>query len=217
MSMPSFTTAARTWSEPTRFALGLLLSFSLSLSAAWFWGQALVEVTLSVAHQLILWLDDRFGILILGIDHTHQDTVIRLRANLAKIVVVGGQVIFPVANGWLEVTTTVGAVLQPLVIATGLAGAWPGRMVIRSLRVAVAAMLGIAFLLIDLPVALHAYVWDMFQTYYDPHGFSPLLVWHQFMHAGGRLGIGVLIGMAAVVFGPWMAKRCRWAIGSKSG
>lgn len=205
--MPSFTAAARTWPEPARFALGLLLSFGLSLSAAWFWGQALVEATLPVAHQLILWLDDSFAILLLGIDHTHQDTVIRLRVNLAKIVVIGGQVSFPDARGWLEVTTTVGAMLQPLVIAIGLAGAWPGRIGARSLRVAAAVTFGIIFLLIDLPVTLYAYVWDMFQAHYDPQGFSPLLTWHQFMHAGGRLGIGVLTGVAAVALGSQRVQR----------
>lgn len=217
MSIPSCTAAARAWPEPARFAFGLLLAFSLSLGAAWLWGQALVEATLPLARQIILWLDDSFTVLVLGIDHTQQDTVIRLRTNLVKAVVVGGQATFPDARGWLEVSTTVGAMLQPLVIATGLAGAWPGRMATRSLRVAVAAALGAAFLLIDLPVTLHAYTWDMFHAHYDPQGFSPLLAWHEFMQAGGRLGMGVLIGISAAGTGSWLASdtagerpRYRW-------
>lgn len=111
-------TAATTWPEPARFALGLLLAFGLSLGAAWLWGQALVEATLPLARPILLWLDDSFTVLALGIDHTHQDTVIRLRVNLIKVVIVGGQATFPDARGRLEVTTTVGAMLQPLVIDT---------------------------------------------------------------------------------------------------
>jgi len=196
--MPSFTAAAPTRPEPARFALGLLLSFGLSLGAAWFWGRALVEATLPLVQLLILWLDDRFAVLALGIDHAQQDTVIRLRVNLVKLVFVGGQATYPDARGWLEVTTTVGAMLQPLVIAIGLAGAWPGRITTCSLRVIAATMLGVAFLLIDLPLTLLAYIWDMFHAHYDPQGFSPLLAWHEFMLAGGRLGMGVLFGMLAV-------------------
>lgn len=217
MSMPSFTTPARAWPEPARFALGLLLSFGLSLGAAWLWGRELVEATLPVVQQLILWLDDRFAVLMLGIDHTHQDTVVRLRVNLVRLVLVGGQATYPDARGWLEVTTTVGAMLQPPVIAIGLAGAWSGRIAIRSLRVAVAATLGVAFLLIDLPVTLYAYIWDMFHAHYDPQGFSPLLVWHEFMHAGGRLGMGVLLGILAAGTGSWLAGRYRRASAPKPG
>lgn len=217
MSMPSFTAPARAWPESARFALGLLLSFGLGLSAAWLWGRTLVEATLPVVQQLILWLDDRFAILRLGIDHTHQDTVILLRVNLVKLVFVGGQATYPDARDWLEVTTTVGAMLQPPVIAIGLAGAWPGRIAARCLRVAIAAMLGAAFLLIDLPVTLHAYIWDMFHAHYDPQGFSPLLAWHEFMHAGGRLGMGVLFGISAAGIGSWLAERYRRASATKPG
>lgn len=199
-----FTTAAQT--KPARFGLGLLLSFGLSLCAAWLWGQALLEAALPLTQPLILWLDDRFAVLALGIDHAQQDTVIRLRVNLAKLVFIGGRATFPDARGWLEVTTTLGAMLQPLVIAIGLAGAWPGRIATRLLRAATGAALGVAFLLIDLPLTLHAYIWDMFHARYDPQAFSPLLAWHKFMQAGGRLGIGVLIGMLGVALGSRMGQ-----------
>lgn len=146
-------------------------------------------------------------ILALGIDHNHQDTVIRLRVNSMAMIVIGGQFAIPEPGEWLEATTTVGAMLQPLMIAVGLAGAAPGRATIRLIRGALAIALGMVFLLVDLPVTLHAYVWDMYRDYYDPARFSALLIWHEFMHAGGRLGVGVLIGISAAVFGSWLAER----------
>ena len=217
MSISSSTLAGPTRADSTRFALGLLLSFGISLSLAWFWGRELIEATLPLIRELIFWLDDRFVVLALGIDHNQQDTVIRLRVNATAMIVIGGQFAIPEPGEWLEVTTTVGAMLQPLVIAAGLAGAAPGRATTRLVRGALAIALGMVFLLIDLPVTLHAYVWDMYRDYYDPARFSPLLIWHEFMHAGGRLGVGVLIGISAAVFGSWLAERYRWVSAPKPG
>lgn len=207
MSIFSSSLIAPTRPDSARFALGLLLSFGISLSFAWFWERELIEATLPLIRALILWLDDRFVILALGIDHNIQDTVVRLRVNATAIIVIGGQLAMPKPGEWLEVTTTVGAMLQPLVIAAGLAGAWPGRIAIRIIRVALALVLGMVFLLIDLPLTLHAYVWDMYRDYYDPQRISPLLIWHELMHAGGRLGMGVLMGIFAAIFGSWFEQR----------
>lgn len=207
MSIFSSSLTAPTRPDSARYALGLLLSFGISLSFAWFWGRELVEAVLPLIRELILWLDDRFAILALGIDRIHQDTVVRLRVDATAIIVIGGQLAMPRPGEWIEVTTTVGAMLQPLVIAVGLAGAWPGRNATRIIRVTLALVLGIVFLLIDLPITLHAYVWDMYRDSYDPELFSPLLIWHEFMHAGGRLGIGVLMGIFAAIFGSWIEQR----------
>lgn len=207
MSIFSSSLIAPTRPDSARFALGLLLSFGISLSFAWFWERELIEATLPLIRALILWLDDRFVILALGIDHNIQDTVVRLRVNATAIIVIGGQLAMPKPGEWLEVTTTVGAMLQPLVIAAGLAGAWPERIAIRIIRVALALVLGMVFLLIDLPLTLHAYVWDMYRDYYDPQRISPLLIWHELMHAGGRLGVGVLMGIFAAIFGSWFEQR----------
>jgi hypothetical protein len=58
-------------------------------------------------------------------------------------------------------------------------------------------LLAFGFLLLDLPLTLHAYVWDIFIDNLEPERFSPLMSWHEFLHAGGRLGVGLILGMAA--------------------
>ena len=196
--MPSSTVATLAWPSPGRFALALIVSFTLTLVLAWAWGQMLVTSLLPTTHALLGWIDDRFDILFLGIDHDRQDTVVRLRVNVATLFVMGGQVIAPQPNGWLEVTTTIGAMLQPLVIAPAIAGALPGRPAVRLMRSVIAILLALGFLVIDLPLTLYAYVWDMLIDSLAPNGFSPLLAWHQFLHAGGRLGMGVLLGLLAI-------------------
>ena len=190
-----FSTAA-VWPSPGRFALALILGFALTLVVAWVWGTALIEAILPATRIGLGWIDDRFGILFLGVEHNWQDTVVRLRVTPTAMFVMGGQVIEPQPQGWLEVTTTTGAMLQPLVIAPAIAFALPGAMHTRILAFALAALLAFGFLLIDLPLTLHAYVWDMFIDNLDPNRYSPLMVWHEFLHAGGRLGIAVMLGVA---------------------
>jgi hypothetical protein len=166
--------------------------------AAALWGAGLIDALLPVAAKLILWLDERFAILLLSIDHTTQDTVVRLRVSLTQIVTVGGVPTRPDPRGWLEVTTTTGAMLQSLVIACTLATGWPAQWRVRLARLMLAAALGLVFLMVDLPVTLHAYVWDMFVYHYDPQVFSPLLAWHEAMQQGGRPGVGILIGVIVI-------------------
>jgi hypothetical protein len=143
------------------------------------------------------WIDDRFGILALDVERNWQDTVVRLRVNVIAPFFMGGQIISEQPDGWLEVTTTTGAVLQPLVIAPAFAFALPGAWFARLAAFALAALLAFGFLLLDLPLTLHAYVWDIFIDNLEPERFSPLMSWHEFLHAGGRLGVGLILGMAA--------------------
>ena len=195
--MPSSIAATPAWLSPARFALSLVLAFTLTLIAAWAWGQTLIETLLPVTRTLLGWIDDRFGILFLGVEHNWQDTVVRLRMNFTTLIVLGDQVITPHPKGWVEATTPVGDLLQPLVIAMGLAAAWPGPFVTRLIRLGIALALSLIFLVVSVPLTLHALIWDMLTYQLPSDGFSPLLAWHRFMQSGGRLGVGVLMGLLA--------------------
>ena len=195
--MSSSTAATAVWPSPGRFALGIIVAFTLTLVAVWAGGRALIEAMLPITRVLLGWLDDRFDILFLGVEHNWQDTVIRLRMSLTSLLVMGGQVITPHSKGWIEASTPIGDLLQPLVIATGFAAAWPGNLTTRLQRLGIALSLSLLFLIIDIPLTLHAVVWDMLTYQLGSEGFSPLLVWWQLMQAGGRLGVGMLLGMIA--------------------
>ena len=196
--MPS--SIATAWPSPGRFAWALTLGLAFTLAIAWAWGESLIESLLPLTRILLGWIDDRFGILFLGVEHNWQDTVVRLRVNILQLFVMGGQLISESPTGWLEVTTTTGAMLQPMVIAPAIAFALPGTMHTKILAFALAALLAFGFLLIDVPVTLHAYVWDMFIDNLQPDRFSLLMVWHEFLHAGGRLGVALLLGMTGWKF-----------------
>ena len=195
--MPSSITATPAWLSPARFALSLVIAFTLTLMVAWAWGQTLIESLLPVTRTLLGWIDDRFGIQFLGVEHNWQDTVVRLRVNFTTLVVLGGEVITPHPKGWVEATTPVGDLLQPLVIAVGLAAAWPGPFATRLIRLGIALTLSLLFLIISVPLTLHAVIWDMLTYQLPSDDFSPLLAWLRFMQSGGRLGMGVLMGILA--------------------
>lgn len=207
--MPSCTVVAPAWPDPGRFALALVLAFTLVLVSAWAWGDTLVKALLPITQDLLTWLDDRFGVVSLEVERNAQDTVVRMRAKLTTLLVLGGQVIPPHPKGWIEASTPVGDLLQPLVIATGFALAWPGMLPARLFRLGIAIALGLLFLVIDIPITLHAVVWDMLVFQLRINEFSPLLTWWQFTQAGGRLGIGLVMGVVA-----WQVE-C--AIGNRCG
>ncbi len=192
--MPSSTAAV--WASPGRFALALIAGFALTLAAALMWGSALVEVLLPATRTLLGWIDDRFAILFLGVEHNWQDTVVRLRLNFSTGFVLGGRIISPDPRGALWVTTPVGSLLQPLVIAPAIAAALPGNPAVRVSRFGFAALLALGFLVIDLPITLHAVAWDMLTYSLGVNDFSLLLAWYQFTQSGGKLGLAVLMGLA---------------------
>ncbi|MHB1077179.1 hypothetical protein [Thiobacillus sp.] len=191
--MPSSTAAA--WPSPGRFALALIPGFALTLVAAWWWGSALIEALLPLTHAALDWMDDRFNVRFLDVEHNWQDTVIRLRLGFSHGFVLGGQVLSADPRGSLWVSTPVGSLLQPLVIAPAIAAALPGRLPVRLIRAGLAVLLALAFLLIDLPVTLHAAAWDSLAFSLKVTDFSPLLAWYQFNQSGGKLGIGILMGV----------------------
>lgn len=102
----------------------------------------------------------------------------RLRANLAHAIVLNGNLTMPHPQGWLEVTTTIGTVLQSSLVALGLTLAWPAKHAREYVtRLTVAAVLIFGAVLADTPFTLWAYLWNMHVQTYEPGRFSLLLLW----------------------------------------
>lgn len=183
------------------FALHLLGALGVTLAIAASFGPRLVERALPLTAWLFHAIDGRFTVLALQLDSSGQDTVVALRANLQALITTGGRAVYPQRDAWLRVSTTVWVLFQPLLLACSLAWAWPGTLARRGLRAVLAATAGVTFAMLDLPLTLHAYLWDMFHQGYEPDRFSPLLAWHGFLSSGGRPALGVLI--AGLVCLPW--------------
>lgn len=198
--MPSSRSSENDWPDVRQFLPRMALAILVVLVVAILGGRALVEAQLPVTRALLERIDDRFAILHLGIDRNAQDTVIRLRVNPVRPIALGAHVSRPHPQGWLEVTTTVGTMLQPLVLALAIATAWPSTWRARMRAGALALVLSLTFLAVDVPMTLHAYVWDMLVFHFDPQRFSPLMAVHGFLTGGGRLALGAVFGALAVFF-----------------
>lgn len=67
------TAATRGWPDPGRFALTLVLAFTLVLISAWAWGDKLVRSLLPLTQDVLTGLDDRFGVVSLDVERNAQD------------------------------------------------------------------------------------------------------------------------------------------------
>lgn len=182
----------------TRFvlALGVLLVLSH------LYGKVLATALLPVFRWEITQLDDAYQVLDLALSQQGADTVVRLEAGLARIIVLGGHALQPDPRARADVSTLAGHIAQPAILSLALILAWPARKVIEyPVRVLIAAG-GIAFVILaDVPFVLWAALWDIHVSAFEPERFSPLLIWRDFLQGGGRFALGLAVGVLAVMAG----------------
>jgi hypothetical protein len=133
------------------------------------------------------------------------DFVLQRTVTLARVVVVGGQVLMPDPLGQAVLSTPAGHVLHPLVLGLAVVLAWPAaRISLIGYRLAILAPMLVAVTAVDVPAVLAAMPWALHVEALEPTRFSPLLIWADVMQGGGRLVLGIAAGCAAVV----LAARC---------
>lgn len=199
--MPGWNTTPAARPGSLRFAIRLAVASAAVIALAATVGDVVVEWLLPAIRAGFDVIDSQFRILVLDVtQNDNGDTAIRLRVELARTLAIQLHRFDPQPGKWLEVTTTVGTVLQPAFAVTIAALSWPAAQA-RELgaRVLIAVVLGLMLMLIDTPIDLLAYLWDMFIYRYDPEGFYPIQYYHQFMIGGGRFAIGMAAGVVAII------------------
>jgi hypothetical protein len=180
-------------------ALGLALAFVVVAPAVSMGGRWLVEAMLPMLLTVLKWAANDFRLLGLAIVKEGPDTVLEARAMLEHVIVLGGRAVVPDGHTGFAVTTTLGTVLQPVVIAAVLVLGWPGRWRDMTIRLPIAAVLTAVIVALDAPLVLAASLWDMQVRAHGPDGVSPLLSWWGFMSHGGRQLLGLAAGAAAIL------------------
>ncbi|MBC7779112.1 MAG: hypothetical protein H7125_03310 [Proteobacteria bacterium] len=198
-SLSSNSTAPRHGIELARFIAVLALCFTASGVAAWQFGPRIVTSILPMTRALVDGFDDRLKVQSLTVETSKQDSVVVMRSVVVRPIVVGPNALFPTGQGGFQLSTPVLRILMPLLIAVSLAGAWPAEPALRLTQAVVALVLAFAWLLIDLPLTLHAFTWDTLMKTYQGQSLSPLQQWLDFMQSGGRLAAGVMIAAIACV------------------
>lgn len=184
----------------------LLLGVLLALSPVY--AKFLTQALLPVFRWEITRLDETYRVLDLGLAQQGADTVVRLDAGLARIILVGGQVLYPDPRARADVSTLAGAVTQPAMLCLALILAWPARRAIEYPVRAAVACAGIALVILaDVPFVLWGELWDIHVSAFEPDRFSPLLMWKDFLQGGGRFLLGLAVGVLAVGVGQALAAR----------
>lgn len=199
--MPGSPTTRGTAPSPRDLALRLLIASVVVIAIGGTFRREIVSAFLPAFRAIIEAVDSHFHILVLDVMERNADAVIRLRVELARTVLINGHATHPKQGGWLEVTTTLGTVLQPACVAFILALAWPAaRLQEFMLRMIVCAALAVIVVLVDAPLDLLAYLWSMFVDAFDRDGFYWIVKYHELMIGGGRLALGAVAGVIAIVF-----------------
>jgi hypothetical protein len=145
------------------------------------------------------WIDGTFRSIYFGIVTENGEAVIRRIATPAVAHVVGGHVVFTDARTRLTSSAAEGVIFQPAIFAVALVYAWPWREFRElGLRVLIALPLVLLVVLLDVPLILYGSMWYQEVSLLDPDRFSPLIIWSDFMNAGGRFALTVAAAAIAV-------------------
>lgn len=185
--------------RPLESGLRLALAILVLLPLAGRFGGAVVKPLLPVFAWEIGRAEPELRVLQLSIGRNGADTVIRVDAGPAPVVVLAGRLLPLAPHSRFNVMTPLGHMLQPLILCLAILVAWPGR---RPMRYLLRTLLGIPLLallpLLDLPLVLAAELHASLLDLAAPGTFSPLITWKDLLEGGGRLVLGGA-GAAAVV------------------
>lgn len=168
------------------------------LIAAHFFARDAVKLLLPVLTPALGWVADDFNILRLDfVDERHNASIAAL-AMLKHSLFLGGRAIVPDGASVMMAGTTLGTVLQPLLVGGVLVLAWPARWAEMGVRLLIASALLLLVLLADTPMSLAAWLWDTQLRAHEPGRASPLVWWNIFLNGGGRLALGLIAGALAI-------------------
>lgn len=183
-----------------------LASLALLLAAHWHSRDA-VALLMPALSKALGFVADDFKILRFEFVEERGNAAIAALATLDHVLVLGGRAIVPNGTSVMAVTTTVGTVLQPVLVALVLVLAWPARWLEAVLRIVFVAPLIVLVVLLDTPFSMAAWLWEIQLRAYEPGRASPLVWWNIFLNGGGRLALGLLAGASSVVLAQAVAGR----------
>ncbi len=180
------------------FALRLGLVIALMLTAAHFYSRQVVTLMLPTLAAALKLVADDFTIVQFDVVDERNQASLAAVALLGRTVVLGGRAIVPDGQSVMVVATTIGTVLQPIWVAWVMALAWPARMAELALRIVMASAMLVPVVLLDTPLSLAAWLWDVMVRLHEPSRASPLLWWNVFLNGGGRLVLGLIAGFLSI-------------------
>lgn len=185
----------------------VVLATVLVLGAAHFYARDAVKLLLPVLSPTLAFVADDFKIVRFDLVDERKNASVAALAVLERSVFLGGRAIVPDGTQVMMVGTTVGTVLQPLLVALVLVLAWPARLNEMALRLVIAIPLLAVVVLADTPFSLAAWLWDAQIKLHEPGRASALVWWNVFLNGGGRLALGLIAGTLAIALAQRTAAR----------
>lgn len=192
------------------FALRLGLVTALMLTVAHFCSRQMVTLMLPTLTAALKLVAEDFEIIQVEVVDERNQASVAAVALLGRTVVLGGRAVVPDGRSVMAVSTTIGTVLQPIWVAWVMALAWPSRMAELALRIVIVSAMVVPVVLLDTPLSLAAWLWDVMVRLHEPGRASPLLWWNVFLNGGGRLVLGLIAGFVSIA----LAQRAMKADGS---
>ncbi len=174
----------------------------LVLAAAAGPGSAFIAWSLPVLQPLIEAADPDVKVLSLGLARSGGLTVVRLRADLARPIVMGGQRLRPLqeSQGWIQIDLTRGGLLQHAVLLVGVVIGWPaGALRQRLARLAVALPVAGFLFALTFASTFLAEFWTPFHGRTSGSDDPLILDWSQFLMGGGGAMLAIALAAALVL------------------
>jgi hypothetical protein len=161
------------------------------------WGERFMAGLQPALVAEIAWLDDTYELKSLALDTEGADRVLRLVVSQRRYIHLAGKLFEPNPMGRAHASTLVGHVWLPVVVLVALVMAWPAPSLAQWLwrwpRLVPAMALLVA---LNVPLVLWAGIWRLHVEAFAPGLWSPVLIWADFMQAGGEhvlaLGLALL-------------------------
>jgi hypothetical protein len=175
----------------------ILLSLVLG-SCAWRAEQTLSAALLPLLRVEIQWMDDVFRVDRLYLARDDGEPVVRLEVGLARTLTVNGRTYYPDPRGSAVSSTLLGNVTLPTVLLIAIVFAVPGTGVFAGMRRLLAMLPALLVLwTLGAPMILLAGLWRVVFAVAGSPPFSALLLWSDFLQAGGQNVLAIGLGMLA--------------------
>jgi hypothetical protein len=174
----------------------------LVLAAAANPGTAFIAWSLPFQHALIEMVDPEVEVLSLGLANSGGRTVVRLRADLARPIVLRGRRLRPLQEmqGWSQIDVTRGGLLQHAVLLLAVALGWPARTLRRRVaRLAAAVPLSGFLFSLTFASTFLAEFWAPFHADMGDDADPLMLDWSQFLMGGGGAMLAIAVAAALVL------------------
>jgi len=232
------------WPEPSRLFVRCLLAATVILWLVHAAGPGLTAPMLPWFNRVVAAIDDSFTIRGSEIAKRHGADIVRFHADLAHPIQIGGGTLYPQTAGTgvsqLQVTVTVGGVLQSCALMLIIILAWPLLSVQAAsgpaasqaavseqtrteaalcareyaARIAISVPLLAVLLLADVPLSVDAELWNLLREQLEPDRAQPLMIWNRFLMGGGGFALALLAAFADI---HWAKALCGAAVGVARG